>query len=174
MAKRLRLPRVGLVNDLVANAHGIVQLGSRDFVTLNKGARNACGNRALISAGTGLGEAGLLWDGQAHIPFASEGGHADFAPRNRLEMELLEYLMARHGRVSYERVLSGPGLANVYRFLRDSGKGKEPAWLARASSARETRRRSSRGSPWKGRARFAPRRSTSSWPSTAPRPGTSP
>jgi glucokinase len=130
VAKRLRLPRVGLVNDLVANAHGILLLGSRDLVTLNKGARNACGNRALISAGTGLGEAGLLWDGKAHIPFASEGGHADFGPRNRLEMDLLEYLMARHGRVSYERILSGPGLENVYRFLRDSGKGKEPAWLA--------------------------------------------
>jgi glucokinase len=130
VAKRLRLPRIGLVNDLVANAHGIYLLGSRDLVTLNKGARNACGNRALISAGTGLGEAGLLWDGQAHIPFASEGGHADFAPRNRLEMELLEYLMARHGRVSYERILSGPGLENVYRFLRDSGNAKEPPWLA--------------------------------------------
>jgi glucokinase len=130
VAKRLRLPRVGLVNDLVANAHGIVLLGSRDFVILNKGTRNASGNRALISAGTGLGEAGLLWDGKAHLPFASEGGHADFAPRNHLEMELLDYLMARHGRVSYERILSGPGLANIYRFLRDSGKGKEPAWLA--------------------------------------------
>jgi glucokinase len=130
VAKRLRLPRVGLVNDLVANAYGIVQLGSRDLVTLNKGARNACGNRALISAGTGLGEAGLLWDGKAHLPFASEGGHADFAPRNHLEMELLDYLLARHGRVSYERILSGPGLANIYRFLRDSGKGKEPPWLA--------------------------------------------
>jgi glucokinase len=130
VAKRLRLPRVGLVNDLVANAHGICLLGSRDLVTLNKGARNASGNRALISAGTGLGEAGLLWDGQAHLPFASEGGHADFAPRNHLEMELLDYLMARHGRVSYERVLSGPGLANIYRFLRDSGKGQEPPWLA--------------------------------------------
>ena len=130
VAKRLRLRRAGLVNDLVANAHGICLLGSRDLVTLNKGARNACGNRALISAGTGLGEAGLLWAGKAHVPFASEGGHADFAPRNRLEMELLDYLMARHERVSYERILSGPGLANVYRFLRDSGKGQEPPWLA--------------------------------------------
>jgi glucokinase len=128
LAKRLRLKRVGLMNDLVANAHGIAALRGKDFVTLNKGARNASGNRALISAGTGLGEAGLLWDGAAWRPFASEGGHVDFAPRNHLEMELLEYLMNRHGRVSCERIVSGPGLVNAYRFFRD--KGREPSWLA--------------------------------------------
>lgn len=130
VAKRLRLKRVGLINDLVANAYGIAMLRGKDFVTLNKGARNAQGNRALISAGTGLGEAGMLWDGAAHRPFASEGGHADFAPRNHLEMELLDHLMKRHGRVSYERLVSGPGLVNAYHFLRDTGKGKEPPWLA--------------------------------------------
>ena len=130
VAKRLRLKRVGLINDLVANAHGIALLRGKDFVTLNKGARNAQGNRALISAGTGLGEAGLLWDGKAHRPFASEGGHVDFAPRNHLEMELLDYLMKRHGRVSCERLVSGPGLVNAYRFFRDREKGTEPAWLA--------------------------------------------
>ena len=173
VAKRLRLRRVGLVNDLVANAHGIVQLGSRDFVTLNRGARNASGNRALISAGTGLGEAGLLWDGRAHIPFASEGGHADFAPRNRFEIELLEYLMARHGRVSYERVLSGPGLANIYQFLRDSGKGQEPPWLAQELAQGDPAPAISRLA-LEGKSPLAPRRSTSLWPFTAPRPGTSP
>ena len=130
VAKRLRLKRVGLINDLVANAYGIALLRGKDFVTLNKGARNAQGNQALISAGTGLGAAGLLWDGKAHRPFGSEGGHADFAPRNRLEIELLDYLMNRHGRVSYERLVSGPGLVNAYRFFRDREKGKEPAWLA--------------------------------------------
>jgi len=130
VAKRLRLKRVGLINDLVANAYGIALLRGKDFVTLNKGDRNAQGNQALISAGTGLGEAGLLWDGKAHRPFASEGGHTDFAPRNHLEAELLDYLMKRHGRVSYERIGSGPGLVNAYRFFRDRGKGKEPAWLA--------------------------------------------
>ena len=130
VAKRLRLKRVGLINDLVANAYGIALLRGKDFVTLNKGNRNAQGNQALISAGTGLGEAGLLWDGKAHRPFASEGGHTDFAPRNHLEAELLDYLMKRHGRVSYERIGSGPGLVNAYRFFRDRGKGKEPAWLA--------------------------------------------
>jgi glucokinase len=130
VAKLLRLKRVGLINDLVANAHGIPALRGRDLVVLNKGSREATGNRAIASAGTGLGEAGMLWDGLEYRPFASEGGHADFAPRTRLEMDLLEYLMKRHGRVSYERIVSGPGLVNAYRFFRDRGQGREPAWLA--------------------------------------------
>jgi len=130
VAKRLRLKRVGLINDLVANAYGIPLLRGKDLVTLNRGARDAQGNQALIAAGTGLGEAGMLWDGKEHRPFASEGGHVDFAPRNRLEMELLDYLMKRHGRVSCERLVSGPGLVNAYRFFRDREKGTEPAWLA--------------------------------------------
>ncbi len=130
LAKRLRLKRVGLINDLEANAYGIAILQSKDFVTLSQGARYASGNMAIISAGTGLGEAGMYWDGKIHRPFASEGGHADFAPRNHLEMELLDYSMNRFRRVSYERLVSGPGLANIYSFLRDTGKGEEPAWLA--------------------------------------------
>lgn len=130
VAKQLGLKRVGLINDLVANAHGIATLGRKDLVTLNKGGRDARGNQALVSAGTGLGEAVIFWDGQRHHPFASEGGHADFAPRNHLEMELLGYAMSRYRRVSYERLLSGPGLTLVYQFLRDTGKGEEPPWLA--------------------------------------------
>jgi glucokinase len=130
LAKRLRLERVGLINDLVANAFGIDVLQSKDFLILNKGNRHAKGNRAIISAGTGLGEAGAYWDGKVHRPFPSEGGHADFAPRNHLEMELLDYLMGRYRRVSYERLISGPGLVQVYQFLRDTGKDEEPPWLA--------------------------------------------
>jgi glucokinase len=84
----------------------------------------------VIAAGTGLGEAGMFWDGRQHQVFACEGGHADFAPRNEVETELLRYLRARFGRVSYERVLSGPGLVSIYRFLRDTGRGEEPKWLA--------------------------------------------
>ncbi len=129
VAKRFGFNRVGLINDLEANAYGVAILTNKDFVTLNKGARNARGNVAIISAGTGLGEAGMYWDGKAHRPFPSEGGHVDFAPRNHLEMELLDYLMQRHQRVSYERLISGPGLMNVYQFLRDTGRGEEPAWL---------------------------------------------
>jgi len=130
VAKRLRLKRVGLINDLEANAYGIAALQSKDLVILNKGARNARGNRAIVSAGTGLGEAGMYWDGEAHRPFASEGGHVDFAPRNHREMELLDYSMKHYRRVSYERLVSGPGLVHLYRFLRDTGKGEEPPWLA--------------------------------------------
>lgn len=130
VAKRVGLKRVGLINDLEANAYGIAVLQSEDLVTLNKGARNARGNMAIISAGTGLGEAGMFWDGQKHRPFASEGGHVDFAPRNHLEAELLSFCLDRYRRVSYERLVSGPGLVNVYQFLRDTGKAKEPDWLA--------------------------------------------
>jgi glucokinase len=130
VAKRLRLKRVGLLNDLEANAYGISDLQSKDFAILNKGVRNARGNMAIISAGTGLGEAGMYWDGETHRPFPSEGGHVDFAPRNHLEMELLDYLMSHYRRVSYERLVSGPGLVHVYQFLRDTGKAKELAWVA--------------------------------------------
>jgi glucokinase len=129
VAKRFHLKRVGLMNDLEANAYGVAVLQSKDFVILNKGARNAKGNMAIISAGTGLGEAGMYWDGERHRPFASEGGHADFAPRNHLEMELLNYCMNRYRRVSYERLVSGPGLVNIYHCLRNTGKGEEPGWL---------------------------------------------
>jgi glucokinase len=129
-AKRLHLKRVGLINDLEANAYGIALLQSKDLVILNKGARNAKGNKAIISAGTGLGEAGMYWDGEVHRPFASEGGHADFAPRSHLEMELLDYSMKHYRRVSYERLVSGPGLLHIYNFLKDTGKVEEPPWLA--------------------------------------------
>jgi len=129
VARQLGLKKVGLMSDLVANAYGVAALHLKDFVVLNKGARNSSGNKAIISAGTGLGEAGLYWDGKDYRPFASEGGHGDFAPRNHLEMELLDYLLKRFRRVSYERIVSGPGLFNVYQFLRDTGKGDEPPWL---------------------------------------------
>jgi glucokinase len=131
MAADLGLAKIHLINDLFANAHGIALLEESDFVVLNAGVQNTMGNRALISAGTGLGEAGLYADGQGgYHPFPSEGGHVDFAPRNDLEMDLLRYLMGRFEHVSYERVLSGPGLHNIYQFLRETGRGEEPPWLA--------------------------------------------
>jgi len=131
LSAELGLERVQLINDLYANAQGIALLADSDLVVLNPGVPNATGNRALISAGTGLGEAGLFADAQgAYHPFPSEGGHADFAPRNDVEMELLRYLLGRFEHVSYERVLSGPGLYNLYQFLRDTGRGEEPTWLA--------------------------------------------
>lgn len=121
---------VTLVNDLEANALGLGALEPKDFAVLNEGSADAEGNGAIISAGTGLGEAGLHFEGKLRRPFASEGGHADFAPRNELEIELLRHLLGQFEHVSYERVLSGPGLLNIYTFLRDTGRGDEPVWLA--------------------------------------------
>jgi glucokinase len=130
LASELDINPVILINDLLANAHGITLLDESDFVVANSGSPSPTGNRALISAGTGLGEAGLLAGPQGYEPFPSEGGHADFGPRNEQEIELLRYLMDRFEHVSYERVLSGPGLHNIYQFLRDTGRGEEPSWLA--------------------------------------------
>jgi len=108
MTGTLQLKQVWLINDLEANAHGIAGLAPDDFVLLNAGAPNAVGNAAVISAGTGLGEAGLFWDGNRHLPIASEGGHTDFAPRTDLDLELLRHLRARYRQVGWEEVLSGP------------------------------------------------------------------
>lgn len=130
LSSELKLSSTFLINDLEAMAWGIGALQPSDVVTLNLGARNACGNRAVIAAGTGLGQAGMYWDGRQHHIFACEGGHTDFAPRGDNQVELLRYLEAKFGRVSYERVLSGPGLVNIYQFLRDTGQGEEPKWLA--------------------------------------------
>ena len=130
LASELGLSNVELINDLLANAHGIALLEDSDFVSINAGAPSPTGNRCLISAGTGLGEAGLLAEGGGYHPFPSEGGHSDFAPRNELEIDLLRYLMNRFEHVSFERVLSGPGLFNIYQFLRDTGRAEEPSWLA--------------------------------------------
>ncbi len=115
-----------LLNDLEASAHGLVALGPDDLAVLNQGAPGAIGNRAVVSAGTGLGQAGLYWDGERHHVFATEGGHTDFAPRNELEEGLRRSLAREHGHVSYERVCSGLGLVNVYRYLLDTS-GEAPA-----------------------------------------------
>jgi len=133
LAGLLRLRRVAMLNDLEATAEGIAALGPKDFETLNPGAPGAHGMQAVIAAGTGLGEAGLYWDGSKHRPVSSEGGHADFAPRNELEDALLVYLRGRFGaHVSWERILAGPGVRNLYEFLRDTGRGTEEAWLREA------------------------------------------
>ena len=130
-SKRLadELKKALLINDLEANAWGIPALDAKDVVALNHVKGQPIGNQAVIAAGTGLGEAGMYWDGMRHHVFASEGGHGDFAPRNPLEVELFNYLRTRFGHVSYERIVSGPGLVNVYSFLRDTGRGTPPQWL---------------------------------------------
>ena len=131
LARELGIEHVFLINDLEANGYGITELEPDKILTLHEGDAGAVGHRGLIAAGTGLGQALLIWDGKlGHVPVASEGGHADFAARSAVEIEMLEYLMATlKGRVSWERVVSGIGIRNVYGFLRDAKKMDEPAWL---------------------------------------------
>jgi glucokinase len=135
IARFLGIESVSLINDLEATAYGIFTLDNTEFTVLNEGSPQLEGNMALIAAGTGLGEAIIYWDGSHYRPSASEGGHADFAPRNPLEIELLRYLVDRFRHVSYERVVSGPGLLNIYNFLKDGDYFKEPAWLAEKLAA---------------------------------------
>ena len=131
LARASGAPHAKLLNDLEATAYGMLRLRPDELAPLNpKAAAPRKGNVAVIAAGTGLGEAMLYWDGHRYHPISSEGGHGDFGPRTDPEIDLLRYLRQRHGHVSYERVLSGPGLHNVYNFLRDSGAHPEPAALA--------------------------------------------
>ena len=129
LADELKINTALLINDLEATGWGVGAMSGDDLVALTQ-ISSTTGNQALIAAGTGLGEGGLYWDGSRHHVFASEGGHCDFAPANELQLELFGYLHARYGHVSYERVLSGPGLVNIFEFLRDTGRGKVPGWLS--------------------------------------------
>jgi len=117
VSRVLRTRAVSVVNDLAANARGVPLLGEGDLLTLNVGEPDPHGARAVVSAGTGLGEAGLVRLGGGYVAIPGEGGHADFAPRSDLEVELYRFLAAQLGHVSYERVCSGMGLVNIYRFL---------------------------------------------------------
>jgi glucokinase len=135
LRRALKLDCVTLFNDLEAGAYGIFALENDEFCTLNEGTMRQSGNKALIAAGTGLGQAILYDDGHHFNSLASEGGHADFAPRNELEIELLRYLIERFQHVSYERALSGPGLFNIYRFFKECRGLEEPKWLTERFAA---------------------------------------
>ena len=124
------LTRVHLLNDLVAMAAAVPRLEDKDLHTLNPGKPVHGGTIAVIAPGTGLGEAYLTWDGSRYFPYASEGGHSDFAPTNQLALKLHQYLLDRFGHVSCERVCSGNGIPNIYAFLRDEKYAEEPDWLA--------------------------------------------
>jgi len=130
LERALGLERVGLLNDLEAVAWGIAALGPADLVELHPGEPGGQGNACVVAAGTGLGEAGLYWDGERHRPFATEGGHADFAPVDEREFALLRHLQGRYGRVSWERVASGMGIINSYEFLLEWRGAETPGWLA--------------------------------------------
>jgi glucokinase len=119
-----------LLNDLEATAWGVTALGAEDTIVLQAGTPDETCNSAIIAAGTGLGEAGLFPSAGRRLPFATEGGHADFGPRDDLEDDLLRALRARHGHVSWERAVSGPGLVAIYEFLRDRAPGAESPEVA--------------------------------------------
>jgi glucokinase len=135
MQRDLGFAEVRLLNDLEANAWGIPALEPKDFCLLQPGRAGARGNAAVIAAGTGLGEAGMYWDGKRHHPFASEGGHTDFSPGNDLEIALLQHLRRSFEHVSWERVVSGPGLVNLHGFLCEHSASDPPAWLQRELQA---------------------------------------
>lgn len=137
LSGQLNGTRVKLLNDVEATAYGMLHVPPDDHAALHPEAVTPRrGNIAVVAVGTGLGEGILYWDGSAYHPLASEGGHSDFAPRTDQEIQLFQYLRAQlNGHVSYERVLSGPGLSNLYSFLRDSGFADEsPALRARLES----------------------------------------
>jgi len=116
--------RVRLMNDLETTAYGTLFLKPDELKTVHDVPERR-GNKAVIAAGTGLGQAILFWDGSKHVPSATEGGHADFAPRDPFEVGLYEFLRAKHPRVSYERILSGPGLRNIFDYLAHLGRPVE-------------------------------------------------
>jgi len=121
VASRFRIPNVTLLNDLQAMAYSVAVLEPGELAVVQSGRAVQTGNAALIAAGTGLGEALLHRVGGRFIPSPTEGGHADFAPRNANEMALLQHLTARFGRADYERVISGPGLSNIHAFTHPDG-----------------------------------------------------
>lgn len=131
LSRALGIPRVHLMNDLEAAAHGVVAIDDpASLLPLQRGeAPPEHKALALIAAGTGLGVALMSWHRKRYQVAPSEGGHADFAPQSEVEDALLMFLRAQYGHVSYERVLSGPGLVNIYRFLRQYRRAPEPAWL---------------------------------------------
>lgn len=130
LEKEFGLPKLRLINDFQAIGYGIEALGDKDFVVLQPGSPVPHGPRAVIGAGTGLGQAILVWQGERYEVIATEGGHADFGPTDELQIELLRYLYKNVGRASYERVLSGPGLVWLYEFLRGQGIAAESAATA--------------------------------------------
>lgn len=135
IAALLHLPSVGLINDLEAMAYGTLRLSAEDTAVLQQGNSIPHGAIAVIAAGTGLGEGALVWDGRRYRALPSEGGHADFAPRNDEEMNILRFLLKRHTRVSYERLVAGPGMTNLYDYFRAMSGTEEPSWLRDAKAA---------------------------------------
>ena len=126
--KTTGISHIYLINDMEANAYGLGILKNEESIEVKKGSHIG-GNKALISPGTGLGEAGIYWDGTYYHPFATEGGHCDFSPRDEQDIALLKYLQNLYGHVSWERIISGPGIYTLYQFLLKEKNEEEPAWF---------------------------------------------
>lgn len=138
LKKHLHTDKVLLMNDLEATAYGMLYLSEEEFVDLNPNGRPRNANRAVIAAGTGLGEAMLYYDGRDYHPIGSEGGHCDFAPVTAQQDEMLKWMRKRYpGHVSYERILSGPGLYALYEFLYESGFAPQPASMMQISEGQD-------------------------------------
>ena len=129
LQRNFGIDRVVLINDLEATAYGLAGLVQDDLASVFDQGTPPLGNMAILAPGTGLGEAGLFWDGDTHRPFATEGGHSDFSPQTTLDLELYTHLRNDIDILSWEHVISGPGIYRIYRFLRDVKAHKEPAWL---------------------------------------------
>ena len=127
IASELKLDAVHLLNDLEAIACAVPGLRPEDVETLSAGTPMAQANLAVFAPGTGLGEAFLTWEGSEYRAHSSEGGHADFAPTDEVQIRLLEYMRQRFAHVSYEQVCSGVGIPHVYEFFRDREKTGESA-----------------------------------------------
>ncbi len=127
LEQKLGTATVLMLNDLEATAYGLAALKEDEFHPVFPGGSEETGNAAILAPGTGLGEAGLYWDGEYLHPFATEGGHVDFSPRSELDIDFLKYLQGKYGHVSWERILSGPGLFNIYQFLKEVKKRGVPA-----------------------------------------------
>ncbi|WP_344973460.1 glucokinase [Compostibacter hankyongensis] len=130
--KATGIGEVALINDLESTAYGLAALQESDLFAIREGDFDNGGNMAILAPGTGLGEAGLFWNGQTYHPFATEGGHCDFAPRTDQDMALLQHLQEKFDVVSWEHVVSGPGIFNIYTYLREAEKREEPRWLTEA------------------------------------------
>jgi len=129
MSEEMKMP-VSFINDLEATAYGMAGLDEKELATLAAGEPGSKGNIAIIAPGTGLGEAGLFWDGQRYHPFATEGGHSDFGPRTPIDIQIFHYLQQQFGHVSWERVVSGMGIKNIFHFLTDLKREQIPEWLS--------------------------------------------
>ncbi|RYY21769.1 MAG: glucokinase [Chitinophagaceae bacterium] len=129
LMKMFKVENVSMINDLEAVAYGLSNLGAEELMIIREGNPLARGNMAILAPGTGLGQAGLFWDGKYYHPFPTEGGHCDFSPRTEEDFRLTRFLQKLYGIVSWEKLVSGPAIFDIYKFLDQSRAGGAPEWL---------------------------------------------